>query len=88
VQVGSQALPRENLWEEKGRLMFRRKTGRAINVTHEITPSNTDVQVWVVIPSLSVNEYHTIRQNFQPGTAHRLVVTFDLPTRKFGYQLN
>jgi len=87
VKVGGSIIAHENLWEEKGRF-FRRKTGRLVNVTKDVTPANTDVEVWVVIPSLQVQEHHTIRQNFQPGSSHRLLVTFDQQSRKFDYQIN
>jgi hypothetical protein len=88
VKVGSQVVANENLWEEKGRLMFRRKMPRTINVTKEITPVNTDIEIWVTIPTIGVKEYHAIRQNFLPGAVHRLQVSFNMASKKFDYQLN
>jgi serine/threonine protein kinase len=88
VKVGSQVVANENLWEEKGRLMFKRKMPRSINVTKEITPVNTDIEIWVTIPTIGVKEYHTIRQNFLPGAVHRLQVSFNMASKKFDYQLN
>lgn len=88
VKVGGDVVMHENLWEERGRAIFRRRFPRPINVTKEITPKNTDIEVWVVIPSLKVQEHRSIRQNFAPGVAHRLVVTFDPQSKKFDYQMN
>jgi serine/threonine protein kinase/outer membrane protein assembly factor BamD (BamD/ComL family) len=87
VKVGSQIVAHENLWEWKGRF-FRRKTPRVVNVTKEITPANTDIEIWVVVPSMSIQEHHTMRQNFQPGTTHKLLVSYDQTSKKFDYQLN
>ncbi len=87
VKAGGQVLAHENLWEETGRF-FKRKNPRNINVTRELTPANMDVEIWVVIPSMSIQEHKVIKQNFQPGAAKRLVVSFDPQSRKFDYQLN
>jgi len=87
VRVGNQVIVHENLWEEKGRF-FRRKTARVVNVTKEITPANTDIDIWVVVASMSIQEHHTIRQNFQPGATHKLLVSYDQASKKFDYQIN
>jgi serine/threonine protein kinase len=87
VKVGGTIIAHENLWEEKGRF-FRRRTGRLVNVTRDVTPANTDLEIWVVIPSLQVQEHHTIRQNFQPGAAHKLLVVFNQQSKRFDYQFN
>jgi len=87
VKVGSQIVAHENLWEEKGRF-FRRRTPRVVNVTKEITPANTDIDIWVVVPSMQIQEHHTIHQNFQPGATHKLLVSYDQASKKFDYQIN
>ena len=87
VKVGGTIVAHENLWEEKGRF-FRRRSGRLVNVTKDVTPANTDLEIWVVIPSLQVQEHHTIRQNFQPGASHKLLVLFNQQTKHFDYQFN
>ncbi len=87
VKVGSQIVAHENLWEEKGRF-FHRRSPRAVNVTKEITPANTDIEIWVVVPSLSIQEHHTIKQNFQPGASHKLQVSYDQASKKFEYQID
>jgi len=88
VKVGQETVAHENLWQETGRFLLKRRIPREVNVTKDITPKNTDVEVWVVIPSLSVQEHHTLRQNFLPGTAHRLTVTLNPQTKTFTYQMN
>ncbi|HJW96400.1 MAG TPA: serine/threonine-protein kinase [Thermoanaerobaculia bacterium] len=87
VKVGSTIVAHENLWEEKGRF-FRRKTPRVVNVTKDVPPANTDVEIWVVVPSMQIQERHTIHQNFAPGTSHKLLVSFDPASKKFGYEIN
>jgi hypothetical protein len=44
--------------------------------------------VWVVIPSMAIQEHHSLRQNFLPGVGHRLTVTFNPQSRTFNYQMN
>jgi serine/threonine protein kinase len=89
VKVGADVIARENLWEERGRLMFRRKYPRAVSVTKELMPKNADVQIWITIPTQKIQEYHTIpAARFNPGSSHRLSVTFDQASKKFDYQLN
>jgi serine/threonine protein kinase len=90
VKVGSAVLVHENLWEEKESRIFHRKSkvGRVVSVTRELTPANTDVEIWVMIPAMQIQEHRTIRENFQPGSAHKLTVTFDPQSKKFDYQLN
>ncbi|MCU1231732.1 MAG: hypothetical protein JWO97_4616 [Acidobacteria bacterium] len=88
VRVGSQVAVRENLWMDSGRLMFKRRVVKPVNVTRELTPANTDIEVWINIPTLQIKEYRSIRANFPAGSTHRLAVTFDAKTRRFDYQLN
>lgn len=86
VKVGSDTVAHENLWEEKGRLMFKRRAPRVVNVTREFPPKNADLQVWIVVPSLNIQEHHVIQQNFKPASSHRLQVSYDAATRKFDYR--
>jgi serine/threonine protein kinase len=88
VKAGGEIVAHENLWQETGRFLTRRRVPRAINVTKVMTPKNTDVEVWVVIPNLRVQEHQAFKKNFAPGTSHRLLVSFDPQSRKFDYQLN
>jgi serine/threonine protein kinase len=89
VKVGADVVVREPLWEEKGRFLGKRKVPRSINVVTKLAARNADVQIWVDVPSLSIKEQHTLaRQNFPPGAARQLVVTFDNASKQFNYQLN
>lgn len=88
VRVGGEVVVHENLWQETGRFFTKRRVPREVNVTKAITPKNADLDVWVVIPALSIQEHKTIKQNFQPGSTRRLAVTFDPKSKTFSYQLN
>jgi len=89
VKVGGEIVAHENLWQETGRFLLKRKVPREVSATREITAKTADVEVWVVIPSLSIQEHHTIaKQNFGPGAAHRLTVTFNAQNKTFNYQMN
>src|SRR5438270_3639249 len=89
VRVGSDVVAREPLWEEKQRFLVKRKVPRPINVTTKLAPRNADVQIWVDVPSLKIKEQHTLaRQNFPPGAARQLVISFDNVSKQFNYQLN
>jgi serine/threonine protein kinase len=87
VRAGADEVARENLYNE--RHFFRPRSPRPVNVTKEFPAKNADLDFWVVIPSLSVNEHRKLTaQNFEPGVNRRLVVTFDPKTKKVDYQFN
>jgi serine/threonine-protein kinase len=89
VKVGADIIVREQIWEERGRLMFRRKYPRNVNVLTNVTPKNADIEVWVVVPSLGIQEHHVLpRINLQPGSSHRLTITADATSKKFDYSIN
>ena len=89
VRVGADVVANQPLWEEKQRFLVKRKVAHPVNVTTRLAPRNADVQVWIDIPSLSIREQHTLpRQNFPPGAARQLVVSFDQTSKQFNYQLN
>jgi serine/threonine protein kinase len=88
VKFGGEVVAYEQLWQETGRFITRRKVPRAINVGKDVVPKNAELEVWVVVQSMGIQEHHTFRQNLAPGSAHRLTVTFDSQSKKFDYQLN
>ncbi|HJT16163.1 MAG TPA: tetratricopeptide repeat protein, partial [Thermoanaerobaculia bacterium] len=89
VKVGADTVAYDNLWQETGRFLLKRRIPKDVNATKEIAPKNADVDIYVVIPSMSIQEHHTIpRVNFAPGSLHHLVVSFDPASKTFGYQLN
>ena len=88
VRAGAELVTHENLWEEKGRALFRRRAPRTVNVTKQVSASNTDIHVWVVVPSQKIQEHNVIRHSFAPGSSQRLQVTFNASSKTFDYQLN
>lgn len=87
VRAGSDEVARENLYNESR--FFHKRSPRQVNVTKEFPAKNADLDFWVAIPSLSVNEHRKLNaQNFEPGVNRRLVVTFDPKSKKVDYQFN
>jgi hypothetical protein len=87
VRAGADEVARENLFTESR--FFHKRSPRQVNVTKEFPAKNADLDFWVAIPSLSVNEHRRLSaQNFEPGVNRRLVVTFDPKTKKVDYQFN
>jgi serine/threonine protein kinase len=87
VRAGTDEVARENLWSE--RRFFRTRTPRPVNVTKEFPAKNADLEFWIVVPSLGVNEHRVLRaQNFEPGANHKLVVSFDPKTKRVDFQFN
>jgi outer membrane protein assembly factor BamD (BamD/ComL family) len=89
VKVGADVIGHENLWQDTGRFLTRRRVPREVNVTKEITPKTADVDIWVVIPSLNVQDHHILAKvSFAPGAARRLTVAFNPQNKTFNYQMN
>jgi serine/threonine protein kinase len=87
VRVGADEVARENLWYE--RRVIHTHAPRQVSVTKEFPAKNADLDFWVVIPSLSVNEHRKLpAQKFEPGVSHKLVVSFDPKTKKVDFQFN
>ncbi len=87
VRAGSDEVARENLWAE--RRFFHTHVSKQVNVTKEFPAKNADLEFWVVVQSLGVNEHRVLRaQNFEPGSNHKLVVTFDPKSKRVDFQFN
>jgi serine/threonine protein kinase len=89
VKIGADEVVRENLWYE--RRIIHTHAARQVNVTKEFPAKNADLDFWVVIPSLNVNEHGSIHaQKFEPGVNHKLVLTFDSSSssKKVNFQFN
>jgi len=87
VRVGADEVARENLWYE--RRIIHTHAPRPVSVTKEFPAKNADLDFWVVIPSLNVNEHRKLTaQKFEPGVSHKLVVSFDPKTVKVDFQFN
>ncbi|HVT04908.1 MAG TPA: protein kinase [Thermoanaerobaculia bacterium] len=87
VKMNGDSLLKENLWEER-RGSGRQRHPRSIDVYTEIAPQTADLDVWVVIPTLQINEHRVVRKAFLAGVVHKLVVTLDAPTRHIEFQLS
>ena len=60
-----------------------------MNVTTPVTPKNADVEIFISVPSMSLQEHKVIpRQLFPPGGTRQLVVSFDKASKQFAYKLN
>src|SRR3954453_8175244 len=87
VRAGSDEVARENLWGE--RRLFHTHIPRQVNVTKEFPAKNADLDVWVVIPSLSINDHKTMRGHaFDPVVNRKLIVSIDPKSRRVEYQFN
>jgi serine/threonine protein kinase len=87
VRAGSDEVARENLYNET-RFLHRHEP-RNVKVTKEFPAKSADLEFWVVIPSLSVNEHRKLpAQSFDPGVNRKLVVTFDPNSKRVDYQFN
>jgi serine/threonine protein kinase len=91
VRAGADIVANEQLFDVKPARIFRResRTARAINVTHSLPSKNADVQVWVTVPTLGIQEHHVIPAvRFQSGQNHRLVVSYNAASKSFSYEVN
>ena len=88
VRIGGEVVAHENLWQETGRFLLKRHVPRDVSVSKEITPMSGDLEVWVIIPSLNIQEHHSIKVNLTPGSHHQLTVTFNPTDKTFNYQFN
>ena len=87
VKAGSDEVARENLWAE--RRFFHTHVPKQVNVTKEFPAKNADLEFWLVVQSLGVSEHRVLRaQNFEPGSNHKLVVTFDPKSKRVDFQFN
>jgi serine/threonine protein kinase len=87
VRAGSDEVARENLWGE--RRIFHTHIPRQVHVTKEFPAKNADLDVWVVVPSLAINDHKTLRaQSFEPGVNRKLVVSIDPASKRVEYQFN
>ncbi len=90
VRVGRDIVANENLYSEKPSRMFRKpeRVSRPVNTTREFSSRNADVQVSVIVPSVGIQEHHTIPGVRFDGASKRLTITYDASTRRFSYDLN
>ncbi len=91
VRVGADFVTNEKLYDERPARLFRRasRTPRVVNTTKDFPAKNADVQIWVTVPAMQIQEHHTISAvRFEPGSRHRLTVRYDPAAKRFTYELN
>ncbi|HEX7154790.1 MAG TPA: serine/threonine-protein kinase [Thermoanaerobaculia bacterium] len=88
VHAGVDKVLRENLFETKRVRLRMRPVARPVNVTKAVTPKNADIKVWVIVPSLKIQEHEIIPARLLAGGAHRLQVTYDAASKQFSYSFN
>ena len=91
VRAGADIVANEVLFSDKAARMFRRasRVPRPISVTHQFPAKNADLQIWVTVPALGIQEHQVIPAfRFLPGVAHRLTVRYDAAQKRFFYELN
>jgi serine/threonine protein kinase len=91
VRVGGDFVTNEKLYDERPARLFRRasRTARSVSTTKEFQAKNADVQIWVTVPTMQIQEHHTIPAvRFEPGGQHRLTVRYDAASKRFSYELN
>jgi len=89
VKIGGEVVAYEQLWQDQGRFIMRHKVPREVNTTKQITPKTADIEVWVIVQSMDIQEHRTfLAQKFVPGSSHHLTVTFDAQSKKFDFRLN
>ena len=87
VKANGEPLLQENLFEDR-KGVFRRKVPRKIQLSRQVPSTSLEIEVWVVVPSLRIQERKVLRQTFQPNVTHRLVVTLNQATKNVDFQLN
>lgn len=91
VRAGADIVANERLYEDRPARFLRRasRVPRAVNVTNALPPKNADVNIWVTVPALRIQEHHAIPAvRFEAGSQRRLVVRYDAASKKFTYDLN
>jgi predicted Ser/Thr protein kinase len=82
VKVDGETKVHENLWQEGRRGIVRRKVPRNLNVTSEVAAKPSEVTVWVIVPSLGINEQRDLRGDFSGGGDQRLTIVVDGATKR------
>jgi tetratricopeptide (TPR) repeat protein len=91
VRIGADIVASEPLFTERRRRVFNTlvRQPRPISVSHEFPAKNADVQIWITVPQLKIQEHHNIPAvRFEPGGNHRLIVHYNATSKTFTYELN
>ncbi len=91
VRIGGDIVASEPLYVERRRRVINTlvRQPRPISVSRALPAKNADVQVWVTVPALKIQEHHVIPGvRLEPGSSHRLIVHYNAATKAFSYELN
>ncbi len=91
VRIGGDIVASERLFNERRRRVIGTvvREARPVSVSSEFPAKNADVQVWITVPQLKIQEHHNIPGvRFEAGVSHRLVVRYDAASKTFSYVLN
>lgn len=81
VKADGQTIVHENVWEER-RGIFRRKHPKPVSIYSQV-PSNTSaIDVWVVVPSLNLQEHRTVQPRLQLESINRLTISLDPDSKR------
>ncbi len=81
IKADGETIVHENIWEER-RGFFRRKSPKQIAVYSQIPINTSTLDVWVVVPSLKIQEHRSIHPNLQRQVLNRLTISLDADARK------
>ncbi|HEV7243208.1 MAG TPA: protein kinase [Thermoanaerobaculia bacterium] len=91
VRIGADIVASEPLFVERRRRVINTlvRQPRPISVSREFPAKNADVQVWITVPQLKIQEHHNIPAvRFEAGGSHRLIVRYNATAKSFAYELN
>ncbi len=91
VRIGADIVASEPLFTERRRRVINTivRQPRPISVSHEFPAKNADVQIWITVPQLKIQEHHNMPAvRFEPGGNHRLIVHYNAAAKTFTYELN
>ncbi|MBW3672304.1 MAG: protein kinase, partial [Acidobacteria bacterium] len=73
VNVDGETVVHEQLYEERWGFLKRRGS-KQVSVYRQIPADVEEIEVWVVVPSINLQEKQTIKPDLDPGALHRLIV--------------
>jgi predicted Ser/Thr protein kinase/tetratricopeptide (TPR) repeat protein len=91
VRIGGDIVASEPLYTERRRRVINTlvRQPRPISVSRDFPAKNADVQIWITVPQLKIQEHHNIPGvRFEAGGSHRLIVHYNATARTFTYELN
>jgi len=91
VRIGGDIVASEPLFVERRRRVINTlvRQPRPITVSREFPAKNADVQIWITVPQLKIQEHHNIPGvRFEAGESHRLIVHYNATAKTFSYELN